>query len=92
MKRYKCHKEVSAMRVDRIDDRGVIGAALVSVGGTEEAPVDIDSVAVSVAFIERHKPTAPGYFVRYDDGYESFSPAGAFEDGYSEVKPKRAAS
>lgn len=24
-----------------------------------------------------------GYYVRYEDGYESFSPAGAFESGYT---------
>ena len=28
-----------------------------------------------------HSPVG-GYYVRYEDGYESWSPAGAFESGY----------
>ena len=32
--------------------------------------------------MEKHKPHAGGYYVVYDDGYKSFSPAKAFEEGY----------
>lgn len=30
-------------------------------------------------------PPAGGFFVRYEDGYESWSPAGAFEGGYTRI-------
>ncbi len=31
---------------------------------------------------ERHKPEPGGWYVVYTDGYASYSPAKAFEDGY----------
>lgn len=33
------------------------------------------------------KPYSPGYFVVYQDGYQSFSPAEAFEKGYMPLAP-----
>ena len=38
---------------------------------------------VSREYLFKHKPIAGGYYVRYKDGYESFSPALAFEEGYA---------
>lgn len=38
---------------------------------------------VSHEWYAKHKPEAGGYFVVYDDGYKSYSPAPAFEAGYS---------
>lgn len=38
---------------------------------------------VAQEFIEKHKPQVGGYLVIYDDGYQSFSPAKAFEEGYT---------
>lgn len=34
-------------------------------------------------FIAKHNPQPGGYFVIYKDGYKSFSPAKAFEEGYT---------
>lgn len=34
-------------------------------------------------FMAKHKPEEGGYMVFYADGYISYSPAGAFEDGYT---------
>lgn len=42
------------------------------------APFEVDW-----AFMAKHKPEAGGYYVVYDDGYKSFSPAKAFEEGYT---------
>jgi len=39
--------------------------------------------AIDADFILKHRPEAGGYFVVYDDGYQSFSPAKAFEEGYT---------
>lgn len=36
-------------------------------------------------YIKKHKPVAGGYYVVYKDGYKSFSPADAFEDGYTRI-------
>ena len=40
-------------------------------------------VLMSDAWMLKHKPGVGGYFVAYDNGYLSFSPAGAFEGGYT---------
>jgi len=38
------------------------------------------------SYFAKHEPTVGGYFVEYEDGYQSFSPAKAFEDGYTLVE------
>lgn len=59
-----------------------------AVSGAEIVPAD-DGFApfpVSAEYIRKHKPQVGGYYVRYKDGYESFSPAAAFESGYSKIE------
>ena len=36
-------------------------------------------------WLDKHNPEVGGYLVVYKDGYISFSPAEAFEDGYTKV-------
>lgn len=80
MPRYKCHKEVWALKIAVVipDEEG---------GGAAIAPVEegYGPVFVSAEYVEKHKPQAGGYYVVYKDGYKSFSPAKAFEDGYALV-------
>ena len=38
---------------------------------------------VDAAYLEKHRPEVGGYYVLYKDGYKSFSPAQAFDEGYS---------
>ena len=45
------------------------------------APFSIDA-----AYLRKHNPQAGGYYVVYADGYKSFSPAEAFEDGYTRIE------
>jgi hypothetical protein len=78
MPRYRCHKEVSAMQIDRIEWRASTGAILVLREGAR-----VEQAPVTRAWMEKHEPAPGGYFVQYDDGYTSFSPAGAFESGYT---------
>ena len=91
--RYRCHKVVEAAKIDSVT------MTLVDDG----APTDVieecrsmrwlrlvgvkDQVPVSAEWYDRHKVQPGGYFVRYADGYTSFSPAAAFEEGYSPVGP-----
>lgn len=80
--RWKCHKEVYAAKILRIEAGGESPGRLVLTfdGGSEAAFVDLEP-----AWFAKHKPEPGGYYVQYADGYRSYSPAGAFEDGYTRL-------
>lgn len=40
---------------------------------------------VPYGWFERHSVQAPGYYVVYEDGYRSWSPVKAFEEGYTRI-------
>ena len=87
MKTYTCHKRVTAMQIAAItthvdDDTFVLHETVPNADGTTPG----DWVLVSGDWMRRHKPSKLGYYVRYPDGYESYSPAAAFESGYIEVQ------
>lgn len=44
------------------------------------APLEVDA-----AYVMQHNPQPGGYYVVYKDGYKSFSPAEAFEEGYTRI-------
>jgi hypothetical protein len=46
---------------------------------------EFPSFVVSAEYLAKHKPEVGGYFVVYADGYQSFSPAQAFEEGYTRL-------
>ena len=80
MKTYICHKEVKAAKIIAIHQQ-------ISTG---EIPIQLDSDAVGVRvtpeWLNRHPECeVGGYLVQYEDGYLSWSPAEAFEKGYTEV-------
>src|SRR3990167_5567722 len=58
-------------------DEYVVGAVITP---TEDGYADI---AVDHAYIKKHNPQVGGYYVVYMDDYNSYSPAAAFEDGYT---------
>lgn len=92
MPRYKCHKEVHALRIAEIHKRppvnrdpscesdGNDGGAMIVPAEAGYAPLYVDDI-----YLRRHKPVVGGYYVVYEDGYRSFSPQQAFEDGYSPI-------
>lgn len=89
MPRYKCHKQVWALKIDAInldsdvaqsEGRETDGGAFIYPEEKGYAPFKVDA-----AYLEKHKPEAGGYYVVYQDGYKSFSPAKAFEFGYSKA-------
>jgi hypothetical protein len=77
MKKYVCHKHVEAAKIVNIIHDPQDGQFILCFedGKTYKAPS---------AYHAKHTPQVGGYFVRYADGYESYSPAKAFEDGYTE--------
>jgi hypothetical protein len=87
MPRYKCYKEVWALKIAAIkydgegEDRETDGSAIITPEDTRYAPFKVD-----FDYMWKHNPQVGGYYVVYKDGYKSFSPADAFESGYTLVR------
>ena len=77
--RYRCHKYVEALLIAEVNvDAASIVWMVPDNRSFPEFSVDSD-------FVMKHRPEPGGYFLRYDDGYESWSPADPFEAGYTIV-------
>lgn len=74
---YRCHKVVSAGKIARITAAGTDAILHLEKGG---------QLTVSKEYWGKHAPEVGGYYVEYADGYASYSPAKAFEEGYSLAK------
>ena len=88
MPRYKCHKEVWALKIKAVEQAPADQERCHAGGDWYLVPEDEGYGPVLVGhdeYVAKHKPEAGGYYVVYADGYKSFSPAKAFEDGYSKV-------
>jgi hypothetical protein len=85
MPRYLCHKQVWALKIADIKDPTEPGNE--SDGSRIIVPADAGFAPfrVECAYVHKHKPEVGGYYVVYADGYKSYSPAKAFEDGYTRV-------
>ena len=77
MPKYECRKKVWALKI-----AGIVGDQH---GGVYFQPAEpgYEKVPMSPEYVAKHKPEVGGYYVVYEDGYKSFSPASAFESGYT---------
>lgn len=84
---YQCHKRVQAAKIKQVFHLDTFNNDMAVPGLLLELP-DGSEVWISVTgpFLAKHKPEAGGYFVLYDDTYQSFSPAQAFEEGYTQIR------
>ncbi len=90
---YVCHKRVEAFKIGAVVRTTPVASikemprypneALAMWLMPDASHVGVPAVNVSHDYMRKHKPQPGGYFVRYKDGYESYSPADAFEDGYT---------
>jgi hypothetical protein len=84
---YQCHKRVWALKIAAIkydgegEDRETDGSATITPADEGYAPFKVQH-----DYMRKHKPEAGGYYVVYQDGYKSFSPAEPFEEGYAPLK------
>jgi len=82
--KYVSHKEVEAGKIVGVrayagQTRDIVAEVVVSVDGVEyviEVPVDFNA---------RGTPKIGDWLIRYKDGYLSWSPAEAFETGYTRM-------
>ncbi len=82
---YRCHKEVWALKIADVidptkDGNESDGSRLLTIADPGYA-----TIRVPRDYVHKHNPQAGGYYVVYKDGYKSFSPAEAFEEGYTRV-------
>jgi len=85
MPRYLCHKRVWALKIRDISypslpDNETDGSLLIHPVEAGFKPIRVDR-----EYVRKHGPHVGGYYVVYDDGHRSFSPAEAFEDGYLRI-------
>lgn len=77
--KYKCHKIVRAAKITGFRQNGDPCAPDILLGEI------CGIVSLLPDWHEKHRPHIGGYYVVYEDGYKSFSPADAFEDGYTKL-------
>lgn len=78
--RYRSHKVVEALKIQSLE-HGPEGTAMIIPENTTYGIFE-----VSADYVNKHDPQPGGYYVRYDTGYESWSPAQAFEEGYTLIQ------
>lgn len=81
--RFQCHKIVAAGEI-----RGLINSTpggKVAALMVQTADGTNSEVCPGDAFFARGTPALGDYYVVYDDGYASWSPAKTFEDGYTKI-------
>lgn len=76
---YVSHKQVRALKIVGLEDDGH-GSVTMLLDGDKRRGVSEDLFA-------RYTPEPGDYYVVYTDGYESISPAKAFEEGYTLIAP-----
>lgn len=81
--RYRCHKEVWALKIKSVENPTrpgdeSDGSRIITPEDGRYAPFRVDH-----DYVRKHNPQPGGYYVVYADGYKSWSPAKAFEDGYT---------
>lgn len=84
---YNCHKQVRALKIEAItlditkantENRETDGSAIITPVEFGYAPFTVDE-----GYLRKHSPEVGGYYVKYEDGYASYSPGKAFEEGYT---------
>lgn len=90
MQTYKSHKTVEAAKIVAFDLDGDGGAILGLQGDRTETREGVtknwlDQRAPGWGTTDAEVELVGGYFIRYADGYTSWSPAEAFEAGYTAI-------
>ena len=88
--KYQSHKIVWALKIKEIvfdydltskENRETDGSAVITPEEAGYAPFEVNH-----EYCRKHNPQAGGYYVIYEDGYKSWSPSEAFENGYTKLQ------
>lgn len=85
--KWKCHKVVASGLIEAINPGGATDGFVLSV---RQADGSLADTPVPAEIFARGAPE-PGqaYLVDYQDGYRSWSPKKAFEEGYTRIEEKQ---
>lgn len=77
---WRCHKVVRAIKIATTRPIPNGDADLIP-EDESYSPIEVDS-----QWMREKRVYPPGYYVVYDDGYTSWSPVEAFEQGYTRIQ------
>lgn len=83
MPKYVCHKTVRALKIKQLSKASRTDGSIQTIIYPEDegfAPFELEA-----SYVAKHNPQKGGYYVVYEDGYKSYSPAAAFKNGYTRV-------
>ena len=84
MPKYQCHKQVWALKIKDIQcGFDVNGPKPIPVWTIFPEDEGYSSFEVTPDWVIKYNPQPGGYYVMYEGGYQSYSPADVFEDGYT---------
>ena len=78
MPRYRSHKQVWALEIDSVTHQREERTFRLTFRDPGYAPISAPQ-----DMFARYMPSPGDFYVVYDDGYKSFSPAKAFKEGYT---------
>lgn len=83
MPKYRCHKEVWALKIKEIkyDPNNPLAGAEIIPENTLYGIIEVD-----IDYLNKRNPKVGGYYIVYSDDYKSYSPAKAFEEGYTLIE------
>lgn len=95
MPQYQCHKKVWALKIKQVivhahpdpnyDDKVWFASPEFQGGHLFIEDDGFAPIAFDADWFRKHNPEIGGYYVVYEDGYKSYSPAKAFEEGYTRI-------
>jgi len=79
--KYQKHRVVEAIQIKKI-----VKMIQQVEGYLYPVKKGVPIVIVSEAYMSKHMPNCGGYYLKYADGYESYSLQGTFKDSYIQIK------
>lgn len=82
--RYQCHKIVRAVKIAavRLTSENYVRETWITPADAAYEPFMVDEDWIN-RYGDDYNHSDPGYYVVYKDGYASWSPTKAFEEGYT---------
>lgn len=93
MPKYQSYKKVWALKIAKLEPmlNGSITSPEDEHDGTMLMTPEEEGygqIVLDADYVRKHNPQSGGYYVVYEDGYKSWSPANAFEEGYKLISSK----